>query len=132
MADSQPTDSTDNAVQDAPHTDAPIERRSLLDTLPDRLAADRYVRYLAAEADEARAKLDRERDEHRDLRRDYLETLHKGLHTAVERDTLRAELAGVKAARWDAADTARIIALVTFCILAIGIFAVPAIMQAVS
>lgn len=115
MADSQPTDNTDNAVQDAPSA-----RLSMVDSLPPRLADDTYVQFLARSLDEARA--------------DRTESFNCGIYQAAELAQARAQLSEVRAQlarRWTPQDVASYTAMVAAIVFFLGMFVVPAILQAV-
>ena len=116
-----------NSVAQTPdkgESDSPtptVTRRSMLDSLPERLAADSYVRYLAEQCDEARA----DRDENRTK---VYELLDRGIKLEAERNELRAKLRGVQ--MWtprDVAATCLVVAGALYFVLAVVIDLVNAI-----
>lgn len=123
MAETQPTAGTDNGSTDVPDT-TEARHYALLDHLPARLADDSYVQYLAQQADEARAQRDENRDKVFDL-------LHKGVALEGERNTLRAELTGIKGDRWTMQQVAAYTGYLFILVYFLAVFALPVVIEAV-
>lgn len=117
MADTQPTQVAPKAPADSPTEETPAPRFSFLATLPERLAADEYVRYVACEADKARERADR--DERR-----MTAALFDAAKLESERNIIAAELRGVRSGRsidWP----------VLYAIVAMGVFGLYMIVTAI-